>query len=181
MEYLWKFCVCYVIYGTALMVLYPTKFCKLAIKFMLLLFIVHSPIMEGSNEESDPSAHSHHHTQHSAPHTQHSAFHPLGDRVADHSHPDPHVYHVPMEPPAEHDPLNHSSPIVDTSTYQPPEESPGLADQSVYIDTSNPFDVDTVRHILEQLPTPIKLHPSYHEVPRQIQSIICGINITLGM
>lgn len=174
-------CISYVIYA-AFMVLYPRKFCKLAIKFMPLLFIVHSPIMEGSNEESDPSAHSHHHTQHSAPHAQHSAFHPLGDRVVDHSHPDPHVYHVPMEePPAEHDQLNHSSHIVDTSTYQPPEESPGLADQSVYIDTSNPFDVDTVRHILEQLPTPIKLHPSYHEVPRQIQSIICGINITLGM
>lgn len=138
--------------------------------------------MEGSSEESDPSAHSHHHTQHSATHAQLNAFHPLGDRVADHTHPDPHIYHIPMEePPAEHDPLNHSNPVVDTSTYQPPEENPGLADQSVYIDTSNPFDVDTVRHILEQLPTPIKLHPSYHEVPRQIQSIICGINITLGM
>lgn len=146
------------------------------------LFLVHSPIMEGSSEESDPSAHSHHHTQHSATHAQLSAFHPLGDRVADHTHPDPHIYHIPMEePPAEHDPLNHSNPVVDTSTYQPPGENPGLADQSVYIDTSNPFDVDTVRHILEQLPTPIKLHPSYHEVPRQIQSIICGINITLGM
>jgi hypothetical protein len=66
------------------------------------------------------------------------------------------------------------------STYHPSEDVQDLANQSVYIDTTNPFDTETVQHILQQLPTPIKLHPSYHEVSRQIQSIICGLNITLG-
>ena len=138
--------------------------------------------MEGSNEESEPSGQSHHHTQHGGSHiqhslsqTQHSAFQSLGEKSA------PPIYPLTVEPVAEQDDLNQSTHIVDTSAYQPPDDSPGLADQSVYIDTENPFDMDTVRRILAQLPTPVKLHPSYHEVPRQIQSIICGITITLGL
>ncbi|XP_061184986.1 mitotic checkpoint serine/threonine-protein kinase BUB1-like [Saccostrea echinata] len=131
-----------------------------------------SPIMEGSNEESDPSSQSHHQTRQSATHPQEENADPSGQA--------PPFHHLTVESAVGPDNLNHSSHVIDVSTYHPPEEGLDIADQSVYIDTHDPFDAETVKEILEQLPTSIKLHPGYHEVPRQIQSIICGLNITLG-
>ncbi|XP_056006228.1 mitotic checkpoint serine/threonine-protein kinase BUB1-like isoform X2 [Ostrea edulis] len=132
-----------------------------------------SPIMEGSNEESDPSSQSHHHTQHSTSHPQ------SANNGA--TEPAPPTHTLKSESAGGDNDLNQSTHIIDTSAYHPLGDEQDVANQSVYIDTSNPFDTETVRHILKQLPTPIKLHPSYHEVPRQIQSIICGLKITLGM
>lgn len=128
--------------------------------------------MEGSNEESDPSSQSHHHTQHSTSHPQ------SANNGA--TEPAPPTHTLKSESAGGDNDLNQSTHIIDTSAYHPLGDEQDVANQSVYIDTSNPFDTETVRHILKQLPTPIKLHPSYHEVPRQIQSIICGLKITLG-
>ncbi|XP_060080434.1 mitotic checkpoint serine/threonine-protein kinase BUB1-like [Ylistrum balloti] len=110
-----------------------------------------SPIMEGSNEES-----SGHQTGMSV--GGDSVFHSSrGRHPSTDQKPDCHY-------PTDLDNHNDSVHLIDTSGYVPldlDEKTEALLSMSIRIDPHNPFDSDTIREFLTNLPKPLTLYPNY--------------------
>ena len=121
------------------------------------LFILFSPIMEGSNEES-----SGHHGQSTA----NSVFHSQQSQ------------HVAMETDAisvpKFEDLNQSTHVIDTTKYIP---SPSV---HLMIKPRNPFDENDIEKYLRSLSKPLSSYPNYVESDELMQEIRVDNMVELG-
>ncbi|KAK3089597.1 hypothetical protein FSP39_004898 [Pinctada imbricata] len=162
-----------------------------------------SPIMEGSNEESD--GHATNSTASSMASHDGISKHSVKSIRASHSHiePIPETDHIPtsaVQPKGagftiftdeglridninrdDDDVGNQSEHVIDTTTYIPPDiddKTQALMSTSIYIDPHDPFDAETIQGFLKKLTKPLSSYSNY--VAEPMMKIKSQESTTLG-
>lgn len=161
--------------------------------FQNALYLFHSPIMEGSNEESN----SHGSTMggsHAGTGFRSVVSHAAHSMQSVSEHCEPQTLFTDLSPEIRQPPqmemdmlkvagmdMNRSAHNIDTSTYVPEEVENDPLSMSVYINPSDPFDEETINQFLRTLSEPLDTYPNYISVSEEVPCINEGHILYLGL